>query len=298
MLVKAGAFDGVGDMHRAQYFYKENENASTYLEQIVRWGVRWHEGEAASQMSIFDMSSELAQEAHPPVPKAEPWNNIERCRYEKEVISTYLSGHPLDDYKYEMQLLVNTPVAALSNLEALSGRTVSFAGMVSNAKKLVSQKGEGFGMMTIDDYSGSYELKLYGDDYVSHSGHFENNTFVFCRANIFTREYIDKKTGSPRSFTKMNITAMMSLASVLDHYTNKLAFNVQLSDVTEEFCRNLEHVALEHQGKVPLQVTVVDPVRNLSLGFSTSKYKVAVHDLLPELERIRGVFNIKPSFRG
>ncbi len=300
VLVKAGAFDGVGEMHRAQYFHKDNpaDGAPTYLEQLVRWGIRWHEGQAASQMSIFDMSSELAEEAHPPIPQAMPWNNIERCRYEKEVISTYLSGHPLDDYKYEMQLLVNTPVASLSNLEALAGRTVTFAGLVSGAKKLVSAKGEGFGIMTIDDYSGSYELKLYGDDYVSHAGHFENNTFIFCRANIFKRDYVDKKTGSPRTYTKLQITAMMSLASVLDRYTNKLIVNASLIDIDESFCREIERLSLEHQGKIPLQVMVLDPVRNLALTFNTAKYKVAVHDILPELEHLKGVISIKPSIKG
>ncbi|MBR6844531.1 MAG: DNA polymerase III subunit alpha [Bacteroidales bacterium] len=298
VLVKAGAFDGVGEMHRAQYFYKENENAPTYLEQIVRWGVRWHEGVSASQMSIFDMSSELAEEAHPPIPKVEPWNNIQRCRTEKEVISTYLSGHPLDDYKYEMKLMVNTPLATLNNLDALAGRSISFAGMVSGAKKLVSAKGEGFGVMTIDDYSGSYELKLYGDDYISHSGHFENDTFVFCRGQVYKRDYVDKKTGANRTFTRLHITAMMSLASVLDRYTNTLTLNVALKDVNEAFCRDLERVALEHQGKIPLQVNVIEPVRNLSLTFRSGKYKVAVHDILPALEQIKGVFNIKPTIKG
>ncbi len=301
VLVKAGAFDGVGTMHRAQYMYKENDNelTPTYLEQLVRWAIRRQEGAAASQMSIFDMSSELSEDEHPPIPNAEPWNNIERCRYEKEVISTYLSGHPLDDYKYEMKTIVNTPVAQLSNLEELAGKTVSFAGMVSNTKKLLSRNGEPWGCMTIDDYSGSYELRLYGEEFTQNAGHFEtDNTFVFCRAQVFKRDYIDKKTGTPRSYTRMRITTMLNLATALDRFTNKLCFNVNLNDVNEQFCKELEQAALDNQGKIPLQAFVIDTVHNLTLTFSTVKYKVAVHNIIPALEQIKGIYDIKPSKKG
>jgi DNA polymerase-3 subunit alpha len=249
-------------------------------------------------MSIFSMSEELAEEDHPPIPDCPEWTTIERCRAEKEVISTYLSGHPLDDFKYEMKMFTTIGVVQLAALDQLAGREVHFGGMVSGVKGGVSAKGNPYGSMVIDDYSGSYELKLYGDDYISHSGHFENDTFVFCRGQVYKRDYVDKKTGANRTFTKLHITAMMSLASVLDRYTNTLTLNVALKDVNEAFCRDLERVALEHQGKIPLQVNVIEPIRNLSLTFRSGKYKVAVHDILPALEQIKGVFNIKPTIKG
>jgi DNA polymerase-3 subunit alpha len=93
VLIKAGAFDGVGTMHRAQYFYKENEleTTPTYLDTLVRWAIRRQDNAMSNQMSIFDMSSELSEEEHPPVPSTAPWTSIVQCRHEKEVISTYLS---------------------------------------------------------------------------------------------------------------------------------------------------------------------------------------------------------------
>ena len=120
-------------MHRAQYFYKENqlETTPTYLDLLVRWAIRRQDGAASNQMSIFSMSEELAEEDHPPIPVCDEWSTLDRCRAEKEVISTYLSGHPLDDFRYEMKLFTNTPVSALANLEALVGKEVSFGGMVS-----------------------------------------------------------------------------------------------------------------------------------------------------------------------
>ena len=296
VMVKAGAFDGVGTMHRAQYFYKENELEATptYLDMLVRWAVRRQESVNSAQMSIFDMDTALAEEEHPPVPQVEPWNSIQQCQYEKEVISTYLSGHPLDDYKHEMQYVVNTPVAALNNLEALSGRDVRFAGLVSEAKDLVSKKGEPFGSMVIDDYTGSYRLQLFGDDYSSFSGFFKNNTFVYIKATVVTREYKDKN-GNDRKYTKLRIGAMMNLGGVLDRYATKLCFKVGLRDVDEAFCKQIETLAAKHRGKVPLQALVIDNEKNLTLTFNAPKLRVSVHDMLPALEQVDGVFDVRPS---
>ena len=298
VMVKAGAFDGVGTMHRAQYLYKENalETTPTYLDMLVRWAIRRQENVNAAQMSIFDMSESLSEEEHPPVPQVEPWNSIQQCQYEKEVISTYLSGHPLDDYKYEMNLMVNTPLTALSNLEALAGKEVRFAGLVSGAKDMRNKKGEPFGSMVLDDYSGSYEMMMFGDEYSDFSGFFKNDTFVFVKGTVISREYVDKN-GNDRKYTKLRVNAMMNLGGVLDRYSKKLEFKIDLHDVSDSFCKEIEDVVRRYPGKVPLQALVVDSERQLTLTFGSPKLKVNVHDAIPELERIAGVFDIKPSLK-
>ena len=296
VLVKAGAFDGVGNMHRAQYFYKENtlETTPTYLDQLVRWAIRRQDGASSNQMSIFSMSEELAEEEHPPIPECEPWSTIDRCRAEKEVISTYLSGHPLDDFKYEMKMFTNIGVEQLSALERLADREVHFAGMVSGVKDGVSSKGNPYGSMVIDDYSGSYELRLYDEEYTSFKNFFTNNTFIFCKAMVRTSKYNDKKTGAEKSFTRMRIISMVLLSKVMDKYTSKLSFTVPLERVDEAFCKSLGKLARKHRGSVPLQAVVVDASRNLSLTLNTGELRVAVHDIIPELEVLPGVAAVKP----
>ncbi len=296
VLVKAGAFDGVGTMHRAQYFYKENdlETTPTYLDQLVRWAIRKQDGAASNQMSIFSMSEELAEDAHPPIPDATPWTNIERCRYEKEVVSTYLSGHPLDDYRFEVQAYTNIGVDQLNNLEALDGREVKFAGMVSGVKEMVSKKGDPFGNMMLDDYSGSYELKLFGQEYTDFRNFFIDNTFIYCRGVVRTSRYTDKKSGLEKTFTKLKITSMMPLGGVMDKYTAQLGFNIRLADVNEAFCLELQRIARQHKGNVPLRAVVLDPERNLQLTMSSQDLRVSAREIMPELLKLPGVFDMKP----
>ncbi len=298
VLVKAGAFDGVGTMHRAQYFYKENslDTTPTYLDQLVRWGIRRQDNANTAQMSIFDMSSELAEEEHPPIPTASPWNSIEQCKYEKEVISTYLSGHPLDSYWFEMKYYVNTRTADLANIDNMNGREVRFAGLVSDVKIGTSRQGEPYGSMVINDYSGSYELRLKGDEFSDFRGFFENDTFVFIKGTVMVRPYVDK-SGINKVFSKIRIGAMMNLSSVVDRYTSKLSFKVNLSDIDDEMCKTLEKVAKKHKGKVPLVATVLDATHNIFLNMSSDTMNVSARDIIPELEKIKGIYEIHPNIK-
>ena len=107
-LVKAGALDGIGTMHRAQYFYRENDNAPTYVEKLMRWALHNKQNADNAQMSIFDMNEEIKKDSRPAIPQCEEWSVVQRCREEFSVIGLYLSGHPLDDYRYEMTYFTNT----------------------------------------------------------------------------------------------------------------------------------------------------------------------------------------------
>ena len=299
VLVKAGAFDGVGTMHRAQYFYKENqlETTPTYLDQLVKWAIRRQDGAASNQMSIFSMSEELAEEDHPPIPDCPEWSTIERCRYEKEVISTYLSGHPLDDFKYEMKMFTNVGVTQLASLEQLAGREVHFGGMVSGVKDGVSSKGNPYGSMVIDDYSGSYELRLYDEEYTNFKNFFTNDTFVYIRALVRSSTYKDKKTGADRTFTRLRIISMALLGKVMDKFTSKLAFTIELGDVDEGFCKQLSKVVHKHHGDIPLQAIVVDSEDKLSLTLNTQELRVAVHDIIPALREMKQIRDVKPILK-
>ena len=297
VLVKAGAFDGVGDMHRAQYMaVMDNRDGMTYIEVLYRWAVSRRERASSSQMSIFDMSSELAEEEHPPIPSVEPWTIIEQCNAEKEVISTYLSGHPLDSFKYEIENFVNIGVDQLANIEQMPAREVKFAGMVTSTKEFVSKKGSPYGSMVLIDKSGSYELKLYGQDYVEYKNFFIDNTFVYCKANIVKYKHKDK-SGIEHEDTRLRVFAMQSLGNVLDRYTESLTVRVNIRDVDAALCKNLVSIGKNHKGNVPLKVIVVDPDHKLLLNFGGSTIRVKVHDAIPDIEATPGLYDIKPIVR-
>ena len=297
VLVKAGAMDEVGNMHRAQYFFKENdfEGTPTFLEKLMRWANRKRENAASSQMSIFDMCEEIKDEDHPQVPKCEVWSTIERCREEHSVIGIYLSGHPLDQFKYEFQYFINTPCSELANKEKLAGRTITFGGLVTEAKELVSSKtGDPFGSMVIEDMSGTFNLSLYDNDYMRFRNCFKKDTFLFVKAMVTMAMGKPKLDGTPaKPFYKMKITDMRLLSGVLNENTKLVRFRIKLSDVTNDFCHKIKEAADHNPGATSMEALVYDSNLDLSLTMSTRDLKVDAKKILPILEEMDVVTDVR-----
>ncbi len=300
VLVKSGAMDQLKGTHRAQFFYKDSnaEGASTYLEKLVRWQARKQEAASMSQMSIFDVSEELKSEDHPPLPDCERWSSVEQCKYEKEVIGFYISGHPLNDYKYEMRYFMNINVSQLNDLESLVPlREVKFGGIVTAANFGISQRrGTPYGSFVIEDYDGSYELMLFNDECLKYESFCKPGLFVYVQAEV--TQYTIKKDGVETKLKpKLKILNMMSLSEVLERYTKSINFHIDLNLLNDEFCTRLKKLVHQNRGKTQLSVTVDDFEDDLNLFMSSPEMSVdpskfvALLEQMPEVDRI--TFNSK-----
>ena len=296
VLVKAGALDGVGSMHRAQYFYKESasESAPTFLEKLVRWAAHNQDSANSAQMSIFDMCDEIKQEAHPAPPECPEWSILERCKNEFEVIGFYLSGHPLDTYRHEMESYATTAVADLNNIDKIVNKDVAFGGMVVDAKTGISNNnGDPYGALTIADKTGSHTIWLRGDDFQKNKEYFEKDLFIFVKGKYKQSTYTDKKDGIEKlTRPKFKPTQMMVLSKVLNQYTKLVRFQIDLGDITPEFCKELEKAVRHNKGLVPLEAEILDPLQNLTLTLRSRDLRVDVHRILPILDKMPQIHNI------
>jgi DNA polymerase-3 subunit alpha len=100
-LALAGAFDSFGTIHRAQYFAEDASGRVFPREHILKFGSKTQEGEDPSQVSLFGGESAV-ETPMPEPPKVPEWPALTKLNKEKEVVGIYISGHPLDDYKLEM----------------------------------------------------------------------------------------------------------------------------------------------------------------------------------------------------
>ena len=300
VLVKAGAFDGVGEMHRAQYFVKDSpsENAPSFIEKMMRWAVRSRENAESTQMTIFDMSDDIKQEAHPPIPTCDPWSVIERCREEYSVIGFYLSAHPLDTFKYEMQNFTTNTCLELNNLEQMVGKEFRIGGIVTEVKDGTSQRnGDPFGIMTIEDYSGPFTLRLYKDEYLKYKYYFQKDFFVYLCGNVKQSIHENPDGSIVKNRPKLRVNQMMLLTEVLEKNTKMLTFDVNLDSITMPFCKQLETLMKKHSGKVPIEARVIDEEQNISITMKTREKMVNIRDFLPEIEKLSEIYNIKTLAR-
>ncbi len=300
VLVKAGPFDGVGEMHRAQYFYKENNNEGTptFLEKLMRWAVRNRENAESAQMSLFDMCEETKQESLPPIPQCEPWSVVEQCREELGVIGLYMSGHPLDNFKYEMEYVATTPCSAMSDMEQMVNKEVRLGGVVTNAMEgVMRNNGDPFGRLTIEDYTGSYTLALYRDEFLKFKSYFQKDLFVCIKGFVKQNSKINPDGTVTKFRPMLKVTQMSMLIDVLAANTEKIDFTVDLQHITHNFCVTLDKLVKKHKGKVPLEAVVVDKGHQLSLTMKSTILKVNVRDFLPLLAEMEGVRDVRPIIR-
>ena len=166
----AGAFDCFSEIAREDFFEATNSKGETFGETLIKYGQNYQADKRNQGMSLFgDMEGLLT--VHPVIPKGEKWSKIELLKRERDLVGMYLSAHPLDPYFIEMRFGCNTTLVELKEKEkakdAYKDKAITFGGIVVDYQQKTSKNGNLFGRMTIEDYSGSYEVMLFGDNFVN-----------------------------------------------------------------------------------------------------------------------------------
>ena len=280
-LVLAGGFDSFNAVHRAQYFHDEGDGIS-FLEKAIRYGAKHQENENSAQVSLFGEASDV-QIAEPQVPPCEEWGTMEKLGKEREVVGIYISGHPLDDFKTEMKTFCNATLALFNNLEPYINRELVFGGVVTNVQHRVSKQGKGWALFTVEDYTDSFEFRIFGEEYLKFRHFLMQNNFVFVKT--FVREgWINKDTGN-RSDPRLQFNNFQLLHDVMENYAKKLSIQVDINELNEQNIIALKELLQMHPGNQMLHFLVYDTKEKMKLTMSSRKQKVNVcQELLSELE--------------
>jgi len=228
-LALAGGFDCFADTHRAQYFQADTDNI-TFLEKAMKYGAKYQDNANSSQVSLFGESSEV-QIPEPVIPQAEEWTTMEKLAKEKDVVGIYISGHPLDDFKFELKYFCNARLEHIKQLDAMVGRTLTFGGMISNVQFRTSAKGKDWAMFTIEGYDESIEMRMFNEDYLKYRHFLLNNTFVYFK--VFVKEGWLKKDTNERTEPKMQFVELKLLSEVIPAFAKKLIIQMDVRQLKE-----------------------------------------------------------------
>jgi DNA polymerase-3 subunit alpha len=258
-LALAGGFDGFTETHRAQYFHIEGEGV-TFLEKAMRYGSKFQENENSSQVSLFGETSEI-QIAEPVVPPCEEWSTMEKLAREKEVVGIYISGHPLDDYKFEMEYFCNVKLEHLKTLENLVTKTVSFGGIVTNIQHRTAKNGKGWATFLLEGYDESYEFRIFDEEYLKFRHFLVQNQFVYFKV-LVKDGWVNRDTGK-KSDPRMQFMEAKMLADVLPTYAKKMIIMLNIKEIHEEFVHQLNQIISQHKGdhSVTFEVLEIEKVK-------------------------------------
>ncbi|MGB8374787.1 MAG: DNA polymerase III subunit alpha, partial [Salegentibacter sp.] len=280
-LALAGGFDGFGGTHRAQYFHDDGDGMS-FLEKVIKYAQKFQENENSSQVSLFGEASEV-QIPEPVVPPCEEWGTMEKLRREREVVGIYISGHPLDDFKFEMKYFCNGSLSDFKNLEQVVNRELSFGGVISDVQHRTSKMGKGWAAFTVEDYTDTYEFRMFGEEYLKFRHFLVPNSFVHVKAYI-KEGWTNKETGK-KGEPRIQFNTFQLLHDVMDTYAKKLTIQLDINDLKEERILLLKDLFKTHRGDHKLNFVVYEMKEQVKLHMPSRKQKVKIsQELLEHLE--------------
>ena len=272
-LVYAGAFDGFG-LPRATFF-TEDEKEVPFLERLLKYGSAWQEDKTMSANSLFGDLSDSVSIPEPTVPRATEWGLILKLQKEREVIGLYLSGHPLDDFRYEWENFA-TPLEKVDNYR---GRKVNVAGFVTKAEHRISQKGTGWGRFTIQDYTGSLEITMFSESYAKFKTFFEEGTSVYVEG-----EFRQRYNSDEFEFKVNNVRLMETVG---DEKTSSITLKIPVEVISRELLEKIGQLCSAHKGKHTLKIELIDRQNKEKLSFTSGARKVTVgNDFIAAMEML------------
>jgi DNA polymerase III subunit alpha len=269
-LAYAGALDSYQNVHRAQYFYQD-ANGRTFLENALKYGASLQDNENSSQVSMFGEASDIKM-PEPTVPICEEWELLRKLNFEKEVVGIFISGHPLDDFRVEVDAFCNGKIEMLSDLKANYGRELIIPAIVSDAQHLTTKTGKPYGILTIEDYSNTAKQYIFGDTYLKFKHMIVKDLFVAIRGKVQEGPYPDKITKvKPVEFA---ISSIEQLQDLLDNRTATMNISIPLKALDQLMMSKLEQMFAESEGKCSVKFTIVDNLDNISVSMPSRKLRI------------------------
>jgi DNA polymerase-3 subunit alpha len=281
-LALGGGFDSFEGINRAQYFTPSDDGKyPTFIEHALRYGIAYQHEKSTAANSLFGGSGEIMV-PEPEVPMAEPWPLIHQLDKEKEVVGIYISGHPLDDYEYEVKHHSN---CLIDQLEMKKGEGVKLAVVVQSVQHRVSKKGTGWGLFVVADTSASTEFALFSDDYQTFKDKLEPGCVVLIDASY------KERWGREGEFQlKLNEVTMME--SVAEKRGKGVHLQVPIHLVDETWIGRLEEICNRHKGPHSLRFTLVEPERQIAMPFLSKRTVMADTDFLREVQGLGVVYEM------
>jgi len=279
-LAYAGAFDSIDEYHRAQYFDLGEGDTSPFLDKVIRYANNYHAEKAAAQQSLFGaMMGGEPMIARPKPPTVPEWNQIEKLKFEKDVVGFYITGHPLDEFRLELDGFCN---CTLDKIYEVKSPEIKVAGIVTAMQTKIARNGNPFCIFKIEDYNTAIEMALFGDDYVRMGQYVDVGRFLHITGktqNRWNSEQLEFKPANIRLLTEMR-----------DKMCKEIRVSLMLDSVNAQLVARLNELIGAHPGTCTLSLNVVDPNERIEVSLQSRTLKVSpANSFLRALEAMEGV---------
>ena len=290
-LAMSGSFDCFPAFHRAQYFFQPEGDTSNGLEKIIKYGNIWQNQSTSSQNTLFgDLS--LVQEIPPPkIPECPTWSLTELLDKEKDVTGMFLSGHPLDHYRFELKYYNITPINDFNEfkgaieLQKSPNQPLKVAGLVTSSLHKISKAGKKYGTLTIEDFSGKTDITLFGDQYIRFSNYFTQGTCIYVKGSYEKWE--------SRNEWNFRVSEICLLETIKKAFTKQVQLTMQAGAIQPEQVEFLQKNLKKHPGRVRLKVVLVDQIEKLMVQMKTTEKGFEMNDEMAEFLEMNPLIDVQ-----
>lgn len=280
-LALSGAFDCFKELHRRQYVYAKDGDVSL-IEKAIKYAARTQLEEQSAQASLFGGTSGTAM-PKPRIEPVEPFSEIEKLNLEKEVVGIYISGHPLDNFRFEMETFCNIACNQLNELESLLGREIRMGGIVTGVEHRTTKTGKPFGKFYLEDYTGNTSFVLFGEDYLKFKNFLNVGWFLFIEGMVVKN-----------TWGQQNLEVKIRNIDLLNEIGIKRSRGIQIKvnahEITADLIGKIEDVCQEYSGNTPLFLKVKDDQENISLELLSRKFRVnPVNEMVKKMKKVAEV---------
>ena len=262
-LIKSGCFDCLGE---------DRATLMANLDAALSYDKGCRETTAYGQISLFGDEVELEGFQFRPV---EPWSRREMLDMEKELIGRYVSGHPLDEFKEDIQRCVWVDISKPDSLPL--GRDISLICQVSNLRDFKTKKGDKMATMTLTNYEGSIDAVAFPKSYVRFEGRLHDEEIMG-----FIGRFSKRRDGGGMQFEVSDIRIPAELPSeAVRQVSLSIDPEILASPDADRYLGEVVTFLLEHDGDVPVNAHIGDSEdAYVASAFSIGYYNALRKDLM------------------
>jgi DNA polymerase III subunit alpha len=265
----AGTFDCFRGIIRAQYFSLDTRGLS-FIESLIRYGNNSRSVRFSSQQSLFGTTGGFDM-IKPEPTQCPDWPKLEKLNREKEVIGIYLSSHPLDDFKLEINTFATANLADLQNLRDYLDRDVTVAGMVTDTKNGIGKNGKPYGSFTIQDYTDSFRFIMFDKDFIDNSKFFTLGYYLLIKGRVQKKKYKEEEI-------EFKIKTITLLSSVKDELIKSVTLKIDPENISSEMINELKELVSENKGETELKFLFLDSEDKISLPMFSRTFRVRLNN--------------------
>ncbi|RAJ73489.1 DNA polymerase-3 subunit alpha [Chitinophaga dinghuensis] len=283
-LAMSGAFDCFPELHRAQYFHKPDNEPLTGIDRIVKFGQQVSAG-SSTIGSLFG-ADELPDVEPPKIPTCDAWPLIMKLNNERDVTGIYISGHPLDDYRFEMKHYQMNSVQELLDYQSeittpgstggrARERNFRLAVFITNAQERISRNNRQFGIMTIEDYSGKFEFALWSEDFIRFAPYLKPGLCLFINGGFKSKRFNDNEY-------EFKVNGIQLLQEVKKTHTKQVFLMTSPKQITRKTVDFLVENVNRFPGSSTMHVHLSDDDHQLQAKLHTFNRNIEMNDELAQ----------------